>query len=318
MAKIETLRDRISGTTVYPITSSEAVIDPQGRDLETRFAAERSRTDSDLKNYALKQEVADGLATKQDALAVTEDLSLNENVMGLSKKGRLAELIRRWNEAWWLNPRLPKTRFGQYNEQTKFFEGNGVLDITEAQARRILEIGWIVPGYRNAKGYPRTAYGVPTVLPIVGFLDINLNDVLPMGTDLKTVRIVDYYMVNNGADPETSATVVYDSRSFLTYVVYIRDIQGLLDLRSDQAPEHFQGSFVYGNLETLWIKNMIKDIDLHAHRNFSSECVAYMVENAANKSPVTITLHPQAYARITDDIFAMAAEKDITIATISS
>lgn len=36
---------------------------------------------------------------------------------------------------------------------------------------------------------------------------------------------------------------------------------------------------------------------------------------AANTKAITLTLHPDAYARVTDEIFALAAEKNITIAS---
>ena len=43
--------------------------------------------------------------------------------------------------------------------------------------------------------------------------------------------------------------------------------------------------------------------------------IRYMVDNAANTTPITITLHPDAYARVTEELIAQAAEKQITFAT---
>lgn len=47
----------------------------------------------------------------------------------------------------------------------------------------------------------------------------------------------------------------------------------------------------------------------------SLESISYMIENATNTAAITITLHPTAYARVSDELFALAAEKNITIAS---
>ncbi len=41
----------------------------------------------------------------------------------------------------------------------------------------------------------------------------------------------------------------------------------------------------------------------------------YLIKHATNTNEITITLHPEAYARLTDDLIAEAAEKQITFAT---
>ena len=43
--------------------------------------------------------------------------------------------------------------------------------------------------------------------------------------------------------------------------------------------------------------------------------VNYMVEHATGTSAITITLHPDAYARVTSAILAAANAKQITIAS---
>ena len=43
--------------------------------------------------------------------------------------------------------------------------------------------------------------------------------------------------------------------------------------------------------------------------------IQYMIDNAYNTSPITITLHPDAYARLTDEIITAATAKQINFAT---
>lgn len=44
----------------------------------------------------------------------------------------------------------------------------------------------------------------------------------------------------------------------------------------------------------------------------SIESIRYSI---ANSQPCTITLHPDAYARVTDEMFTLAGERQITIAS---
>lgn len=70
MAQITTLKDRDGGGTLYPVTSTTAVFDPQGRDLETRLAAAPGNT-------VTKEEFDRGLAAKQGKLTTTNDLRIS-------------------------------------------------------------------------------------------------------------------------------------------------------------------------------------------------------------------------------------------------
>ena len=68
------------------------------------------------------------------------------------------------------------------------------------------------------------------------------------------------------------------------------------------------------NLEDVTIRTKVS-IKLSECPKLSYSSIEYIVTNAANTKPITITLHPDAYARVTEEIFAAAAEKNITIAS---
>ena len=69
-------------------------------------------------------------------------------------------------------------------------------------------------------------------------------------------------------------------------------------------------------LEYLHLGSIQYSLDLSDCSKLSLDSISYIVTNASNgSSGITITLHPDAYARVTDDIFAAAAAKNITIAT---
>ena len=51
-------------------------------------------------------------------------------------------------------------------------------------------------------------------------------------------------------------------------------------------------------------------------KNLNFESLRYLVSNSGNgTSPITITLHPDAYARLTEELIATAADKNITLAS---
>ena len=64
------------------------------------------------------------------------------------------------------------------------------------------------------------------------------------------------------------------------------------------------------------------DIDIRRSSKLSYPSVAYMVANAANTAAITITVHPDVYAKLTDEsnaewhkVLLDAAGKQITFIT---
>lgn len=93
MAQLQTLKDRESGQPVYPITSTNAVFDEHGVDLDTLLAQQKQQTDDTLKDYPQKADVSQSLAGKQDKLSPTTDVYItNDNIIGLSAEFKNSKL----------------------------------------------------------------------------------------------------------------------------------------------------------------------------------------------------------------------------------
>lgn len=93
MAQLQTLKDRESGQTVYPITSTKAVFDEHDVDLDTLLAQQKQQTADALKDYPNKTEVSQSLAGKQDKLSPTTDVYItNDNIIGLSAEFKNSKL----------------------------------------------------------------------------------------------------------------------------------------------------------------------------------------------------------------------------------
>ena len=69
------------------------------------------------------------------------------------------------------------------------------------------------------------------------------------------------------------------------------------------------------SLESVEIRNLMANISFGQSPKLSLASIEYMVNNCHSSAAITITLHPTAYARVTDELFALAAEKNITIAS---
>lgn len=244
------------------------------------------------------------------------------------------ELITRWNGAW----RVFSFQHGQYNRETGFFEGNGVTNINNTDALRILDIGNIY-GISNISGVVcPTDFGigrVPTLLPIrfSGYRD-SLRSV-----HADVVRFIDYYTMrgypnpNNAWNPDKRPMAMANSQQFF-YASEIKHVLGIFDVKNDASYQnHFYNGFPAG-LETLWVINIYKNLHMGSLKNFRLECFRYMIENAKGTEPLTITVHPDVYAKVTGDetntaynsltaeekeewtaLLDMAADKNITFAT---
>lgn len=76
------------------------------------------------------------------------------------------------------------------------------------------------------------------------------------------------------------------------------------------------GVFEYcQSLEEVRIKNLAKSLNLASSPKLSLDSLAFIVQNSTNTSPITITLHADAFARLTDEILSAAAAKNITLTT---
>ncbi len=259
---------------------------------------------------------------KQKILGPDESIDDFREVSGAEKQQLLdsdakwiepsEEFIAEWDDAW----KIGDICYGQFNRDSGFFEGNGEKAITTEQARQILRIGRIDLSQVSEKPFVFTKGYLPTLLPLTGNFQCSLF-LGAVAVSAKVLRILDYHIIGANLNPETTPIRVTATREF-GYLSSIEEVKGILDVSKETSAtsnQHFYNGFTYAGLKTLWLYHMVQGINLSIHPDFRLECVAYMVNNAANSKPITITLHPTAYARVTDEIFAAAAEKQITIAS---
>ena len=309
MAKLTTIIDRGTGEVRYPITSTKAVFDERGVDLETLMDEQKRETADALKDYATATELTEGLARKQDRLSTTTDLRLTgDNVLGLTDMAKKRLFIDLWNEAC--------GKWGQYNAETGFFELNGLTDITYEEAVRIYSLcaGWCRNvGSGSASAALSRSLGIRTALPIYyGAGDVGL-DLAGFAHSNGSIEVINF--VTNASNNLTSA---------LNYAFYgcskLVRIEGVIYIRNSANVSLAFHSCV--KLESVKLHSLAKDLDLSSCRVISLESVRYMVDYSGATSPITIKVHADVYGKLTDEtntewhqVLLDAAEKNITFAT---
>lgn len=220
--------------------------------------------------------------------------------------------IQQWEEWSYVNGK----RYGCYNPTTGFAELNGIKDIALDEMRTILASAFL------------TRYFLFTTTTFLRTFVYNGK----MLDKCRTLMPINHNSAGGGTGPaplfahwDKIETVQFCNNNYTNYeemFYYCRNLRQVLGISlntggSASLKDAFAGCTA---LETLEAKMLFKDLSLADSPKLSVESVRYIIENRQSdgvfgQMAFTLTLHPQAYARVTDELFALAAEKNITIAT---
>lgn len=223
--------------------------------------------------------------------------------------------IDEWNSAANLGQ---YDRYGQYNETTGFFELNGLTDITEDEARRILryshfELPQSFEGLFEVKGsfgdearkelmrtyFPAIFMSYEGTFSVARMFRNQVNMVACPG-------IFGGYGISGGRI-WGNADQMFDGCTNL------RIITNSMKFHAKSNANAFRDCIA---LEDIRLEGLNRSISFSDSPSLNAASISYMIAQALiNNSPFTITLHPTAYARVTEEIFAAATAKQITIAS---
>ena len=199
----------------------------------------------------------------------------------------------------------------KYNTSSGFFELNTLVDITTSQMRDIITYGkttFVVPG--EGCRPVRTNWVSIDFDAIAGnssvrasFRQNQLLEVLVIGSSTEfTIRpsTFDYFCFR-----------CHNLRKVLGWV-------SLINYPATEANEHIPQRNPFAECENLEVLNLFglkTNIILGTLKSLNLTSLQFLVNNAANTSPVIVSLHADAYARLTGALITQAAEKQITFAT---
>nr|DAN95519.1 MAG TPA: hypothetical protein [Crassvirales sp.] len=204
-----------------------------------------------------------------------------------------------------------------YNEATGYYELNGLTDITEEQMGVIYEKtwGWWI-GLPNSNGFGDSSARTNIPCP-----------------DYKRA----YYQSNINLSSSFATTGNLDNLEVLNFIPtqYPKTLSTKLSMRSmnwmcqgNAKPLTIMGTFdvgdvpdnnnlnIGGNIKTINIKNLSKNIRFYGSKVLSKESVLYMIQNSAATSAITISLNKAVYDVMKDDadiIAALAEKTNITL-----
>ena len=193
-----------------------------------------------------------------------------------------------------------------YNAKTGYFEYNGLTDITTKQMRDILFSQWAI--YNNRVQCPiniRT-----NVVP---------NRIYTLYAGAADCVSLMTTFVQSGLEVLKlwrSTVNVSSITTAFTGCMKLKRIIGVLDLLYVSTDFGVFDAFkLCIALKDVQLKNLKYNISFRNSPLISLDSIQYLVTNAANTSPITVTLHPDAYARLTDEIITAATAKQINFAT---
>ena len=196
-------------------------------------------------------------------------------------------------------------KYGCYNEATGFFELNGITDIPYAEAMEIYRrSAYVTLSSTNEINGARAVIGnapCRTLLPLImATSTANLAE-LYMRCQAEVIRV-------------TYEQSLWTGRLYaaFAYCTKLRRIETDIYITENSFTMAFTNCYA---LEHLHIWGLGYSLDLKDCSKLSLDSISFLIANRSGSSGITITLHPDAYARVTDDIFAAAAAKNITIAT---
>lgn len=204
-----------------------------------------------------------------------------------------------------------------YNEQTGFYELNGLTNITEEQMREI---------YNQTNHVTRQ-----TDLSGVFVNTNNIRTNYPFKIDGRYKRVPCYAAFVRCANIEvvafTKSTngVFYSSRVIylFQYCGKLKEVIGIIQMDYVDSSEKYNNMFYQcTSLVRVSLGGVKYDISFSDSPLISLESLQFLITNAANTSPITVTVHADVYAKIQDEsqadwhaLIATAQEKQITFAT---
>lgn len=193
---------------------------------------------------------------------------------------------------------------------------NGLGDITEEQMRDIYNAGEFK---LNIGGFYTNNKKIRTFIPAKisgqeGYGAFNISGILCNATSIESVVFTESYNLAEKYGIAITSSIPYASFSGCSKLVYIQNINLSNLSTTTNLRDAFKNcnSLVYAKLNGLKC-----NLDWSYSKDISQDSVLYTIQNAVPTSAITITLHHDAYARLTSDqeVLDALTEKNADLAT---
>ena len=206
-----------------------------------------------------------------------------------------------------------------YNQNTGFYELNGLTDITEEEMKTIYLQTHVMDKLQNFRGVFagtkfRTNLGFNRSTMQTNSRQFQFYDSFRENRSLEVLRI-------SYKDIDVLRSVIVEHLGYAFYFcVKLRKIIGIIRLdKSSGVTSAFDQCL---ELQDVKLYGLLTNISFAYSPLISLESLQYLITNAANTSPITVTVHADVYAKIQDEgqvdwhaLIETAAAKQITFAT---
>lgn len=206
-----------------------------------------------------------------------------------------------------------------YNQNTGFYELNGLTDITEEEMKVIYVQTHVMDKLQSFRGIFvdtkfRTNLGFNRSTMQTNGRQFQFYNSFRDNRSLEVLRI-------SYKDTDILRSVIVEHLGFAFYFcVKLRKIIGIIRLdKSSGVTSAFDQCL---ELQDVKLYGLLTNISFAYSPLISIESLQYLITNAANTSPITVTVHADVYAKIQDEtnaewhaLIETAAAKQITFAT---
>lgn len=268
MSKKTLLKDK-EGNELAPLTLTNCVYDDNGKGLEELLPR--------------IEEVVDDTTFPQIETLTREELSKDL-------------FIKLWNSACTFKDGTWTYIAGKYNEETGFFELNGITDITYEEAIAIYQFRiptlYFQYDTQHSNYHPvRQIWSMPlrTVFPLV------TND--SVGTMFNYFSMLSSVKVLAVASPKAMGLPIFNMNNAFQVCRSLVEIKGKMDV-----------SLCTNFVGWLYLASELKEFDLYGLKvnisiaglsKASFNSVNLLVSQALNTTPITITVHANVYSALT-------------------
>ncbi|WP_418448372.1 hypothetical protein [Barnesiella intestinihominis] len=204
-----------------------------------------------------------------------------------------------------------------YNQNTGFYELNGLTDITEEEMREIYIQTHHVTRQTDLSGVFANVNNIRTNYPFK--IDSGYKQVLCHATfaGCTNIEVVAFTKSINNVFYSTRVNYLFQNCRKLKKVI------GIIRMDYASSSEKYEKMFYQCSaLVFVSLRGVKYDISFSDSPLISLESLQFMITNAANTSPIIVTVHADVYAKIQDEtnaewhaLMEMAAAKQITFAT---
>lgn len=290
----QTLPSATTTTAGVMSASDKQALDKVVDDVET--------LDLSLTNAVIGEEVLDGQTFPEINTVTREEL----------KKDLFIDM---WNQACKYGSREV---YGKYNEETGYFELNGITDLTYDEAINILLLAPLSrTSFINKEDWFYNL-SVRTLFPIIYSNDNAQTNLYKAFQSCPNLEVVAFTSSSSVIGIQVS-----NANRIFSGCYKLRVVDGIFNLKNITNANNYPWLGNCSSLEELKLFNVqFSYSQLQYCPLISFNSLTYLVQNAINTSPITITVHPDVYAKLTEGdeewqaLNELALSKQIIFATV--